>query len=375
MNSSNSRFAGFYISSGLKRIIGDTEPLNWAYKASEQLLRLSNQHKPATNLTPILPLRRINPTIVFEEKLEPLATLRITNDGFQIIANESLKDSLNSNMLRFTIAHEIGHTFFYDIHKKPPVRFHCLRSFDRGEDKLCDLFASALLTPDEWIYEKFDIIRNSNIFYIIKKLSSFFRVSYSAMAYRLIHDLNLWNGVLLSCKWSYKDNTRSPNKMTGNVSEKQAWRIIWRIVPGNLLPELFIPSPTKKNKNLPSVKWKELDRIVSTMKPFDIKELVISSLEAGRLGNLRKIMHKYIGTRNNYKVWITVLDAYKAKAKDDMKDLFTENESKQNKTVLLAIPLEDGPSYKLLLQEKPSNERIKTDRQSHGELQLPLPFK
>ena len=45
---------------------------------------------------------------------------------------------------RFRIAHEIGHSFFYDRNKNPPRR---LTQSSVGEEAFCDEFASALLVP------------------------------------------------------------------------------------------------------------------------------------------------------------------------------------------------------------------------------------
>lgn len=65
----------------------------------------------------------------------------------------------NTSRTRFTIAHEIGHTFFYDLRALPPKRFGDVDSpsavlpFRYGNSKLeedfCDALASELLLPEE----------------------------------------------------------------------------------------------------------------------------------------------------------------------------------------------------------------------------------
>ena len=45
---------------------------------------------------------------------------------------------------RFRVAHEIGHSFFYNRHARPPTR---LLPFSKEEERFCDEFASALLIP------------------------------------------------------------------------------------------------------------------------------------------------------------------------------------------------------------------------------------
>jgi len=64
-----------------------------------------------------------------------------------------------SNRARYTLAHEIGHTFFYDLNRKPPERLtpfsrsqtasDQVRSATRLEERFCDAFAAELLFPWE----------------------------------------------------------------------------------------------------------------------------------------------------------------------------------------------------------------------------------
>jgi len=64
-----------------------------------------------------------------------------------------------SNRARYTLAHEIGHTFFYDLSYKPPERLTPysrnqtasgeIRSATQLEERFCDAFAAELLFPWE----------------------------------------------------------------------------------------------------------------------------------------------------------------------------------------------------------------------------------
>ena len=49
-----------------------------------------------------------------------------------------------AHRFRFRVAHEIGHSFFYNRTARPPSR---LLPFSPAEEKFCDEFASALLVP------------------------------------------------------------------------------------------------------------------------------------------------------------------------------------------------------------------------------------
>ena len=73
--------------------------------------------------------------------------------GFSV----SVARSDRSSRARYTLAHEIGHTFFYDINHKPPERLtpyspsraagQDVRDATRLEEQFCDAFAKELLFP------------------------------------------------------------------------------------------------------------------------------------------------------------------------------------------------------------------------------------
>ena len=60
---------------------------------------------------------------------------------------------LPQSRLRFTIAHEICHTIFYEI--VPELKFVCHRT-DPTEERLCDFGAAALLMPKDDIVRTID---------------------------------------------------------------------------------------------------------------------------------------------------------------------------------------------------------------------------
>ena len=94
----------------------------------------------------------------------------IVNNIPIIVILDDIKDGARE---RFTIAHELGHLI--------------LKIDDKNldEEKLCNRFASALLMPKKAITNEFGISRNKISFYELKAFKNEYKVSYSAIAYRL----------------------------------------------------------------------------------------------------------------------------------------------------------------------------------------------
>src|SRR5580658_9794158 len=62
-------------------------------------------------------------------------------DGFRM----TLKPNINGARVRFTMAHELCHTFFYEL--VPEIKF-VASGHDEQEERLCDFGAAALLMPE-----------------------------------------------------------------------------------------------------------------------------------------------------------------------------------------------------------------------------------
>jgi len=120
-----------------------------------------------------------------------LITLR---DGFVIKINQNLSDVRK----RFTCAHEIAHTFFFDVNASPPrYGYDRLRSNREVEEGLCHEMAREMLMP------RFAIMRFVNQRFsrpsmqAYASLAEIFRVSLQALAFR-IGDLNVWDAIIAS---------------------------------------------------------------------------------------------------------------------------------------------------------------------------------
>ncbi len=358
----------------IQRIIAGQSPFKWSTTQANKLLRLSNQNRIPIDLMAILPLRKIDPRIKYDNLINHSARLIPNQSGFQIIVDESLRTQSLRRMLRFTIAHEIGHTFLFDIERLPPTRFSWLSSFDRSEEKLCNIFASALLMPDEIVLQQYEKLKENLFLRILRELAFEFDVSYSAMAMKLIHHMSLWNGILIACRWLPKRLRNKYDINQKDVHNEEAWRIYWSVIPKSLSKDLYIPRPTNSRKFAPSLKWEGIDVLSKKSKPFEINKFDITAIEAGRLGNLRKILHKCLGVRSNYCVWGTVLEQTGQKYLEEDNNINLESE----KTILLTIGLSENVTELskagLNNQTNLSNKGIKTDRLREGNLQLSLPF-
>jgi hypothetical protein len=90
---------------------------------------------------------------------------------------ERISEDLARHRNRFRIAHEIGHSFFYDRAKRPPTR---LLPESKAEEKFCDEFANALLIPRSHVTQVEPTA--SNIFQLRKTFDVSVQVSGRALS-------------------------------------------------------------------------------------------------------------------------------------------------------------------------------------------------
>jgi Zn-dependent peptidase ImmA (M78 family) len=98
------------------------------------------------SLPPIDPLKLLGPRKVYEirrEKLGQHGILIPTTDGFVL----KLDSRLSRVRQRSILAHELAHTFFYDISSSPPSKIWSLTISAKQEEQWCDEFAGEILMP------------------------------------------------------------------------------------------------------------------------------------------------------------------------------------------------------------------------------------
>lgn len=134
------------------------------------------------------------------------------NEGFRMV----LKKGGTQVRTRFTIAHELCHTFFYEI--VPELKFGSVE-VDPEEERLCNLGAAELLIPTKSLKAQaklLDVSLNS-----LEELAGMYSVSAEAMLLRL-RSLKLWD-----CELSFwrreLDGSFSVDRIIGGRKVNWTW--------------------------------------------------------------------------------------------------------------------------------------------------------
>ncbi|MBI5894012.1 MAG: ImmA/IrrE family metallo-endopeptidase [Deltaproteobacteria bacterium] len=318
----------------------------WIKDKAERLLQLTRQSLPPFNLKPILKLRHISHDIKYDPSLSCRAKIFSVDSGFEIRMKEGLKYYKSKEKWRFTVAHEIGHTFFYDLEKTPPLRYPLIPFADSVEEQLCDTFASELLMPTESVRKEFfkDKSETSDSKYLAQfqnlfRMKQSFGVSLGALCLKL-KLLGLWNILLFFCRWQpkfpYHKNSSLPQEC------EFAWRSVWSVVPIKFEQELFIPNPSMKRPGRPTVHIKTLEELYKSDKQFEVAEFDIPRSDL-RIGNLPKILEKVYGKNSHYKVLIGKISHQKIATNLDIFSRYSERskhfDSRQHVDYLVGVPL------------------------------------
>lgn len=113
-------------------------------KARSLLSRYSGLKAPV-DLQPLCDLAGIRQ--VEYRPMIPEGVLSVVDGGFHLFVQNNFDRIGVSHRVRFTISHEISHTFFYDASQSPPKR---LRRAPRDQrlERLCNLGAAEILVPE-----------------------------------------------------------------------------------------------------------------------------------------------------------------------------------------------------------------------------------
>ena len=189
----------------------------------------SGQKKLPVRLNLILKYARINFTYSTDKSMISDGILRAKQDGFQIIVNPDIEYTRE----RTTIAHEIGHTLFYDPSYAPPRKVYAADFSQRKrEEWVCFAFARSLLLPKEFVGEQLGRTLNgsaqvetTSLSNKISKLWKQSEVSFEILGLRLLSDLKLFPNAAL-----IRGNIRSPADRDIN------WSISGPIIKKRSLP-------------------------------------------------------------------------------------------------------------------------------------------
>lgn len=321
------------MTSALKSAIDGLSPAVWAKKRAERLLETTGQRDPEVDLGPILKRRRVQKIIV-ESDLIPEARLIPENTGFNVRVKKSRYLPTRG---RFSIAHELGHTFFYNLDYEPPRRLEGLPYPDDSEELLCDRFAAELLMPSNIVTPLFQDLStggdrvHESILKRIHRLSEIFSVSITTMCIRLICELNLWDGLIIICQWLPKNGNQGQN------SGDHAWRISNCIFDHNKYPNLFVPYPNSYVNNYPSIKWPILDELSDSMKVGSIKTIDIPNKNVQQNGSLLDLLHRLKGYNLFYKFGAMLVSGNRQKDIDKTINSGDDNFDKRELVFLISV--------------------------------------
>ncbi|HHT9152868.1 MAG TPA: ImmA/IrrE family metallo-endopeptidase [Candidatus Hypogeohydataceae bacterium YC40] len=277
----------------------------WIENTVKKLLDLTKQRLPPIKLEPLFPLRNI---------------MSYPKDY-----------SCNNWEVRFTMAHEIAHTFYFDIASSPPRK--TFPSVPRYiSEALCNSIAAEILMP-KWMVK--EIIKKCfpsaeshfNIETFRKIIVDFvqkFNVSPNVVARRLIEGLNLWDVLVLGIGWCSQSYAKEfislgmleieeigftlrvnrSKRNESNARSNEGWRLEWYAKPPCLSNELFIPSIGNPSIDLEIVE--QLYLSLGGVYCLENKEC----LRNFRLGNLTKHLKKLFGNKEQYPVYACFLKKY-----------------------------------------------------------------
>lgn len=166
-------------------------------EAADSLRLAARQVKAPVQMEQIMLQRRIIAVQKFRSQGPVDGVLAPTKDGFQI----RIRQDLEGVRGRFSLAHEIGHTFFYDLQGTPPVRLVQNRwgsSAYHKEEDICHAFAASLLMPASLVAEFLARTQQVRALHRIRDMARVFEVSIECAARRVLHDFDdLGNTVIV----------------------------------------------------------------------------------------------------------------------------------------------------------------------------------
>lgn len=292
------------MTSTLKSAINGLSPGAWANQRAENLLETTRQRNPEIDLSPILKQRNIE-RIIVDPDLTPTARLEPEDAGFNIRLQ---KNRLLPTRGRFSVAHELGHTFFYNLDDKPPRRLTNLPYPDESEERLCNRFAAELLMPTNMVTSLYQELstngegKHESILHKIYRMSNIFSVSLTTTSIRLVSEMELWDGIILKCRWLPNVGGHDSN------SKEYAWRISQGVYNTDKYPDLFVPYPSTYVNGFPKIRWSVLDDLSKSMKAGEVKCVNVSRKELRKNGNLLDLISRLRGYNLFYSVGVMMVE-------------------------------------------------------------------
>ena len=215
-------------------------------RQANKLLCETGQNEPPFNPVRIGLLRKIKG--INDAKIDNISELVPVQGGFIIrinpeVVTESSKHNGRKNhqalrSRRFTIAHEIGHTYFYETTSRSPSRpYGDLGSV--SEERLCDIFATELLMPSQRFLDDAQVLikKIGSRVKTILELGRLYRLTLQPIVLRLYEVGILDKEHHVTIKWNYKTNPSKPQnrnlKLRIEWSYPSSYPFIPRLISAN----------------------------------------------------------------------------------------------------------------------------------------------
>ncbi len=295
----------------IKNLLEGKSLQNWCKDISNNFLVETEQTTPPFSITKFLPHRNIK--ALHDENLSLTGKIEKKQNGFLLKLNP--KKIKSGQYYNFVLAHEIAHTFFYDVNSPEPIDISGLVPSSFYLEYLCNKIARYLLIPAKSIEEEIENIPSIesyefNLSYVSILLEKYNTSSFTFLT-RIIVDEPLWNAVFI--RFKYFDETSN-------------WKLTETYKPRYLNPsEFFIPLPDK-NKHFDNPH--KFPTAKSNLNSF-LQELYKDLL-------VKKRLNKIIDAKE---IKGAPLETFLNKFPDDFKLLLHTSVHKETNTINILIPL------------------------------------
>ncbi len=170
-----------------------------------------------------------DPAVIAEElKVRDISFGPIGKDALLIPADTGFKIKIGQELprtrQRFALAHELGHSLFFNSDEPRPYRPYSRDESSDHEERLCDVFAGEILLPEGSLKEHIRRAHEPGVDTLLR-LARVFDVSAWCLAIR-IAELRLWKAAAISWTPDHNDTISIPS---GSVVPKL--RVAWSAAP------------------------------------------------------------------------------------------------------------------------------------------------
>lgn len=313
----------------------------WSENIATDFLRISGQDSPPLELgASILSSRKAK--VSYQANIAVRARLKEESDGFVIILPPPRKYKSFLLWWRLVFAHEIAHTFLYDLQGSQPIPLARFPAGDKDLEWLCHYVAKRFLIPSEWLRqetERFPAVNSGEFsLTVLKKLEKIFLVPWKVVAERLVEDMSIWNCIILH--FNYIDESWDATGRT----EGEKLRLTWHTIPPEINKKVYVPIGERRNgrmifpraKGLLAKFLSEYLRRGEYQASFTDK-ISCKVLNSSTTGNLGKFLCRTLGVDD-----VEVYCAIKLREQNELPGM--GDRVRKLPSIVIAIPLETSGS-------------------------------